>query len=151
MKCVILAALVSTVLAHGGSLGRDSAMSCMNEDFGMRALLQNKVGGTDCENMCKKLGAYPNCQCPGFNGEPASSDDTRACHVKYCQDPSAPCPNDAFVTCVKENTATFLQWQNVFNRISFGFDSMLQVARLANATKTVAPDAKPYKAASKAA
>merc|ERR1719258_73567 len=36
--------------------------------------------------MCKKLGAYPNCQCPGFNGEPASSDDTRGCYTKYCQD-----------------------------------------------------------------
>merc|ERR1719472_507979 len=59
--------------------------------------------------MCKKLGAYPNCQCPGFNGEPASSDDTRGCYTSYCQDPSAPCPNDAFVNCVKENTAAFLQ------------------------------------------
>merc|ERR1719182_1134735 len=59
--------------------------------------------------MCKKLGAYPNCQCPGFNGEPASSDDTRGCYTSYCQDPGAPCPNDAFVNCVKENTAAFLQ------------------------------------------
>merc|ERR1719506_2293273 len=108
-------------------------MSCMNEDFGMRALLQSKVGGADCEGMCKKLGAYPNCQCPGFNGEPASSDDTRGCYTSYCQDPSAPCPNDAFVNCVKENTKAFLQWQAVFSRISHGFDSMLQVARLANA------------------
>merc|ERR1719408_1063146 len=41
--------------------------------------------------MCKKLGAYPNCQCPGFAGDPAS-----------------PCPNDHFVGCVKENTAAFL-------------------------------------------
>merc|ERR1719240_360829 len=64
--------------------------------------------GTDCENMCKSLGAYPNCQCPGFNGEPASSDDTRACFVTYGQDPKSPMPNDAFVNCVKENTAAFL-------------------------------------------
>merc|ERR1719359_1981276 len=78
--------------------------------------------------MCKKLGAYPNCQCPGFNGEPASSDDTRGCYTQYCQDPTAPCPNDAFVNCVKENTKAFLQWQAVFSRISHGFDSMLQVA-----------------------
>merc|ERR1719238_622765 len=103
-------------------LAGDSTMSCTNEDFGMRALLQEKVGGPDCENMCKKLGAYPNCQCPGFNGEPASSDDTRGCYTQYCQDPSAPCPNDAFVNCVKSNTAAFLQWQAVFQRVSNGFD-----------------------------
>merc|ERR1719424_2557703 len=143
MKCTLLAACVSTALA-GGILGTDSAMSCQNEDFGMRSFLQSKVGGTDCEGMCKRLGAYPKCQCPGFNGEPASSDDTRACFVSYCQDPSAPCPNDAFVGCVKENTKAFLQWQAVFGRISHGFDSMLQVARLANATKGVAPNPKPY-------
>merc|ERR1719324_1019793 len=108
MKCIVAAACVTSAFA-GGNIATDSAMSCLNEDFGMRALLQSKVGGTDCENMCKKLGAYPNCQCPGFNGEPASSDDTRGCYTKYYQDPTAPCPNDAFVNCVKENTAAFLQ------------------------------------------
>merc|ERR550537_879883 len=143
MKLVVLAACMSAASA-GGVLARDSSMSCMNEDFGMRALLQNKIGGVDCEGMCKKLGAYPNCQCPGFNGEPASSDDTRGCYTQYCQDPTAPCPNDAFTNCVKENTKAFLQWQSVFGRISHGFDSMLQVARLANATKGSAPNAKPF-------
>merc|ERR1719408_1117909 len=211
MRCILVAAAVTAAAARGGVLAGNSVMSCVNEDFGVRALLQSKVGGPDCENMCKKLGAYPNCQCPGFNGEPASSDDTRGCYTKYCQDPSAPCPNDAFVNCVKENTAAFLQqmkastfgadcegmckklgaypncqcpgfggepatdgdtrgcytqncqdpknpcpndgfvncvktntaaflqWQAVFNRISHGFDSMLQVARLANATKGSIP------------
>merc|ERR1719247_2070365 len=62
--------------------------------------------------MCKKLGAYPDCQCPGFNGEPASSDDTRACYVKYCKAGADECPNDAFVNCVGENTK-FLQWDAV--------------------------------------
>merc|ERR1719450_1075292 len=130
MKVIVLLACVSLATAMFGRdsvLAADTTMSCLNEDFGVRALLQSKVGGTDCEDMCKKLGAYPKCECPGFEGEPASSDDTRACYTKYCQDPSAPCPNDAFVTCVKENTAAFLQWQKVFNRISHGLDSMLQV------------------------
>merc|ERR1719355_272627 len=135
MKCILVAVCAVTVSARGGILSADTTMSCVNEDFGIRALLQTKVGGADCEAMCKKLGAYPNCQCPGFNGEPASSDDTRSCFTQYCQDPKAPCPNDAFVNCVKENTAAFLQWQAVFSRISNGFDSMLQVARLANKTK----------------
>merc|ERR1719160_1406866 len=137
MSILVLAACASTSLAYGGVLGRDQAMSCVNEDFGMRALLQQKVGGTDCEDMCMKLGAYPDCQCPGFNGEPASSDDTRGCYTKYCQDPDpkASCPNDAFVGCVKTNTKSFLQWQNVFGRISHGLDSMLAVARMVNATK----------------
>jgi len=215
MKFTVLAACVSTAAA-GGILSTDSAMSCVNEDFGVRALLQNKVGGVDCENMCKDLGAYPNCQCPGFNGQPASSDDTRGCYTQYCQDPTAPCPNDAFTGCVKANTASFLQqmgkrsfgvdcenmckdlgaypncqcpgfngqaassddtrgcytqycqdptapcpndaftgcvkantasflqWQKVFGRVEHGFDSMLQVARLAKAAKGAAPNAKPY-------
>ena len=38
-------------------------------------------------DMCKRLDAYPNCECPGFDGQPASSGDTRACYTKYCQDP----------------------------------------------------------------
>merc|ERR1719240_728606 len=109
-----MASLMSTALATSGSiLAGDSAMSCLNKDFGMRALLQAKVGGPDCEGMCKRLGAYPNCQCPGFEGEPKSSDDTRACYTSYCQDPSAPCPNDAFVGCVKENTRAFLMQMKV--------------------------------------
>merc|ERR1719408_352564 len=146
MRCILVAAAVTAAAARGGVLAGNSVMSCVNEDFGMRALLQSKVGGPDCENMCKSLGAYPKCQCPGFNGEPASSDDTRACFTTYGQDPNSPLPNDAFVNCVKENTKSFLQWQHVFGRISHGFDSMLQVARLAKAAKGAAPNPTPYKA-----
>merc|ERR1719162_2132974 len=74
--------------------------------------------GIPCENMCKQMGAYPNCQCPGFAGQPASSDDDRACYAKYCQDPSAPCPNDAFTTCVSTVTQiSALQWDNVFDNL----------------------------------
>merc|ERR1719253_2518413 len=143
---VILFATCAFSAAASGIIAADTTMSCINEDFGVRALLQSKVGGTDCENMCKKLGAYPNCQCPGFNGEPASSDDTRACFVSYGQDPSSPMPNEAFVNCVKENTKSFLQWQGVFSRISHGFDSMLQVARLAKAAKGNFTNPTAYKA-----
>eukprot|EP00746_Dinoflagellata_sp_MGD_P006069 gnl/MRDRNA2_/MRDRNA2_111808_c0_seq1.p1 gnl/MRDRNA2_/MRDRNA2_111808_c0~~gnl/MRDRNA2_/MRDRNA2_111808_c0_seq1.p1 ORF type:complete len:143 (+),score=36.32 gnl/MRDRNA2_/MRDRNA2_111808_c0_seq1:78-506(+) len=64
--------------------------------------------GVVCEDMCKKVGAYPECQCPGFGGMPASDDDTRSCMEKYCHPPVEPCPNDGFFTCVKESTS-FLQ------------------------------------------
>merc|ERR1719253_1508139 len=66
--------------------------------------------GVECEDMCKKMGSYPNgCQCPGWNGSPASSDavDGRNCFAKHCG-PIAhtddPCPSDDFVTCVAEHT-----------------------------------------------
>merc|ERR550514_1802413 len=88
-------------------------VGCQSRDLGVRVLLQKKIAafGIPCENMCKEMGVYPKCQCPGFAGMPASADDNRACIAKYCQDPSSPCPNDAFVTCVKENTeVSALQW-----------------------------------------
>lgn len=108
--------------------------SCELKTFGIQALLQAKAAswGVDCEGMCKKVGAYPNCDCPGFQGQPASSDDTRACMDKYCQDPSSPCPNDAFVGCVKENTkVAALQWNSVMAKLDHGFGSLLQAMRLA--------------------
>jgi len=99
------------------------------------ALLEEKTLnlGADCEGMCKSLGAYPNCQCPGFNGQPASSDDTRGCMVQYCQDPAAPCPNDAFTNCVKENTKTaaLLQWNNVMSKFDARLADLMKVARSA--------------------
>merc|ERR1712107_783521 len=100
----------------GMSKAASSAKACQGKDQqqAVSALLQAKAMqmGVDCEGMCKRIGAYPNCQCPGFAGSPASDDDTRACIDKYCQDPDpkASCPNDAFVGCVKENTKVFLQW-----------------------------------------
>merc|ERR1719174_3440170 len=40
--------------------------SCAAEDLGHRVQLQNKLAGV-CEDMCKEVGAYPNCnQCPKF-------------------------------------------------------------------------------------
>merc|ERR1719343_921916 len=40
--------------------------ACVAEDLKYRAQLQNKLAGV-CEEMCKEVGAYPNCnQCPKF-------------------------------------------------------------------------------------
>merc|ERR1719159_112400 len=123
-----------------------TSASCENRDRALRVLLQDKVKalGIPCENMCKEMGAYPKCQCPGFAGMPASADDNRACIAKYCQDPSSPCPNDAFVTCVKENTeVSALQWDTVFTQLTDSLSSITKmmkykksaVKKLANSTK----------------
>jgi len=114
-----------TAADHAGSA------LCSAHDIGARALLQARLSSwaIPCENMCKKLGAYPNCQCPGFEGEPASDDDTRACMTKYCQDPAAPCPNDNFVTCVKENTkVSVLQWGALLSSVDRSFKTFAQAA-----------------------
>jgi hypothetical protein len=85
-----------------------SELSCAAQDFAMRAFLQAEVAsaGPVCEDMCKRTGAYPNCQCPGFNGQAAASsgDDGRSCMERNCQDPNNKCPNDGFVNCVKADT-----------------------------------------------
>jgi hypothetical protein len=88
--------------------------------------------GVECEEMCKTLGQYPNgCQCPGWNGEPASSDglDDRNCYAKYCE-PIAhtpdPCPSDEFVTCVSEHTS-FLQinWKDAKAKVLKAIQGMV--------------------------
>merc|ERR1719326_317682 len=116
-----------------------ASASCENRDRALRVLLQDKLAnlGIPCENMCKEMGAYPDCQCPGFAGQPASGDDNRACIVKYCQDPTSPCPNDAFVTCVKENTEVSapLQWDNIFERLQNGTRSYMQMLKNVRAKK----------------
>merc|ERR1719156_387642 len=43
-----------------------SQASCTEQDTQNRVKLQNKLAGI-CEDMCKEVGAYPQCaQCPGF-------------------------------------------------------------------------------------
>ena len=85
---------------------------CSSADAARRSQMGEKVFmlGVECEEMCKELGVYPNCQCPGFGGMAASAGgefgDNRSCYSKNCQDPSNPCPNAAFVTCVKSTTKT---------------------------------------------
>merc|ERR1719503_310215 len=40
--------------------------ACVAEDMKSRVAFQNKLAGI-CEDMCKEVGAYPQCaQCPGF-------------------------------------------------------------------------------------
>merc|ERR1719450_131051 len=134
------AARSSSNTTRGGLLGTSSTSGCSarDKDVAVRSLLQEKAisMGVPCENMCKELGAYPNCQCPGFEGQPASSDDTRGCMTQYCQDPSSPCPNDAFVGCVKENTkVSVLQWDAVFQKVSTRMDSLLQAVRMGKAAR----------------
>jgi hypothetical protein len=119
---------------------KNTQKACNSEkEFGISALLQAKADqmGIECENMCKRIGSYPDCQCAGFNGQPASDGDTRACAVKYCQDPESPCPTDAFVGCVKENTkVSVLQWDAVFAQLSGGLDSLSRMVKMSkNVTK----------------
>merc|ERR1719199_196468 len=42
-----------------------SGMSCDKQELHHRAAVQNKLAGI-CEDMCKEVGAYPKCTCPGF-------------------------------------------------------------------------------------
>merc|ERR1719432_496372 len=90
-----------------------SADSCQAQDLDLRVKVFARLValGPQCEDMCKKMGIYPNCQCGGFEGASAAAGDARMCIEKYCQDPSTPCPTDNFVICVKENTkVSTLQW-----------------------------------------
>lgn len=114
------AALVS-VKEH--AITTANATSCEAMDLTNRHMIQSMVAlmGPECETMCKRVGSYPNCECPGFAGQPASDFDTRACFAKWCQDPNPErqCPNDEFVGCVKGTTAvSALQWPTLLSRMS---------------------------------
>merc|ERR1719217_278583 len=92
--------------------------------------------GIECEEMCKRIGAYPKCACPGFNGQAASSDDTRSCYAKYCQDPRKPCPNGPFNTCVDQTSkVSALQWKAVMSHTSKQLDALLQSVKQRNTTE----------------
>jgi len=129
MKLALAVALVAG--AQAGSHLEVDAASCAARDVASMALIQEKLYGPDCEAMCKRLGAYPNCQCPGFNGQAASSDDTRGCYTQYCQDPKAPCPNDAFVNCVSANSkvSALLQWDSVIANVDSRLSWIQQAVR----------------------
>jgi hypothetical protein len=43
----------------------DGDNACLSEDVQHRMQLQNKLAGF-CEDMCKEVGSFPKCQCPGF-------------------------------------------------------------------------------------
>merc|ERR1719203_2558795 len=42
-----------------------SSKACAAEDLKNRAHVQNKLASA-CEDMCKEVGAYPDCECPNF-------------------------------------------------------------------------------------
>jgi len=109
---------------------------CQSEDLKLRQQLQVKLAtfGPECEEMCKKMGVYPDgCACPGFGGSSASEGDSRGCFTKYCQDPSTPCPTDEFVSCVKELTAvSALQWPALFQQ----WDAALKLGQKSKASQT---------------
>jgi len=107
------------------------------------------VRGVECEEMCKTLGQYPaGCQCPGWNGSPASSADLddRGCYAKYCE-PIAhtpdPCPSDDFVTCVSTKTS-FLQvnWKDRTKKIMKAIQAMVQSTKSSPALAKKLLDAK---------
>merc|ERR1719287_9391 len=45
--------------------GAQTEEACLAEDLAHGAQVQNKLAGA-CEDMCKEVGSYPKCTCPGF-------------------------------------------------------------------------------------
>jgi len=41
------------------------SQACAAEDLAARAMMQNQLAGI-CETMCKDVGSYPKCECPGY-------------------------------------------------------------------------------------
>merc|ERR1719343_1968817 len=57
---------VFALLISGASAALMRGKSCLQADLQHRLAVQNKLAGI-CEDMCKEVGAYPQCaQCPGF-------------------------------------------------------------------------------------
>jgi predicted DNA-binding transcriptional regulator AlpA len=57
---------ITAVMISGASAAAIRGKSCLSADFQHRVDMQNKLAGI-CEDMCKEVGAYPQCaQCPGF-------------------------------------------------------------------------------------
>merc|ERR1719316_444996 len=51
---------------HDITVDKSGEQACEASDLKHRAALQNKLAGL-CEEMCKEVGAYPNCSgCAGF-------------------------------------------------------------------------------------
>lgn len=120
MRFLAGAAFVCGLQVAGALSLQGADQGCQSSDGDALALVQANMAVLDekCEEMCKRLGIYPKCQCPGFEGNPASDGDTRKCIVQYCQDPNDPCPTDAFVACVKSATKiSALQWSSLLRRV----------------------------------
>lgn len=133
MKLVLVSFLGATAVQGLSHVrGSTEAESCSARDVTYRALVQSQLStlAPTCETMCKRIGAYPNCDCPGFNGNPASSEDTRDCAGQYCKSGVDNCPTDAFTRCVKEKTkvAGLLQWQDLLSRLAKNTHSLAEIA-----------------------
>jgi len=51
---------------HHMAISFNTEKGCLSADLNLRTQVQNKLSGI-CEDMCKEVGAYPQCaQCPGF-------------------------------------------------------------------------------------
>merc|ERR1740127_100722 len=63
MRALVMMALFASPLQ--ATFLQNSDKACLSEDLQHRMQLQNKLAGF-CEDMCKEVGAFPKCQCPGF-------------------------------------------------------------------------------------
>merc|ERR1719410_88153 len=55
------------------STDNTSYMSCEKQELHHRFVVQNKLASI-CEDMCKEVGAYPKCSCPGFTPPDSTPD-----------------------------------------------------------------------------
>lgn len=121
MKFVLVGTIAALVDAVSIVRGTGEAEASTARDVTYRSLIQSELNHLTptCESMCRRVGAYPVCQCPGFNGSPASSEDTRSCSGKYCKPGVDSCPTDNFVMCVKDKTkvSSLLQWGALLKRL----------------------------------
>merc|ERR1719380_581038 len=64
---MLLVALSFSTLATASLTVKNSnaVQACVAEDLKRRAQVQNKLADA-CEDMCKNVGSYPNCNCPNF-------------------------------------------------------------------------------------
>merc|ERR1719488_284288 len=68
MMLLVIAPAVSAsrLLSNHDHVQKSDEQACEASDLKRRAELQNKLAGL-CEDMCKEVGAYPNCaNCAGF-------------------------------------------------------------------------------------
>merc|ERR1719428_2531678 len=64
LAALLVASTSANTLRNVKTVGAEQA--CEAEDLKHRMQFQNKLAGI-CEEMCKEVGAYPQCaQCPGF-------------------------------------------------------------------------------------
>merc|ERR1719213_832836 len=63
--CLLALSLSTFASAIAKAESGQSQQACAAEDLQRRAQLQNKLADA-CEDMCKNVGSYPNCNCPNF-------------------------------------------------------------------------------------